>query len=48
VVYVTQRGVALTEEQQLRLFEAFYSTHQERLGLGLWCCREVLRAYPKT
>jgi two-component system sensor kinase FixL len=39
------RGRGFAPERTEKLFEAFYSTKQSGLGLGLWICRAIIAAH---
>jgi signal transduction histidine kinase len=39
LVAVCDSGVGLTPEEMVQVFEAFYSTKPEGMGMGLWICR---------
>ncbi|MBV9874510.1 MAG: PAS domain S-box protein, partial [Verrucomicrobia bacterium] len=45
LVAVEDSGVGLTAEQTLKVFDAFYSTKPEGMGMGLWICRSIVEAH---
>lgn len=45
VVTVRDSGIGLTEEQAQKLFEPFYSTKPQGLGMGLSICRSIIERY---
>ncbi|MEJ7137463.1 PAS domain-containing sensor histidine kinase [Amphibiibacter pelophylacis] len=45
---VTDHGPGLPEEVEHRLFEAFFSTKQEGLGIGLALCRSIIESHQGT
>jgi PAS domain S-box-containing protein len=42
---VSDRGVGLSDEQITRIFEPFYTTKANGMGLGLWICEMILQAH---
>jgi two-component system sensor kinase FixL len=44
-VSITDRGVGLNEDEQARLFEAFYSTKPSGLGMGLNLSRSIIDSF---
>ena len=42
---VADRGPPLTPEARERLFEPFYTTKPDGLGLGLTICRKIMQAH---
>lgn len=44
-VEIADQGPGLTEEQQKRIFEPFYSTKDHGLGLGLAICSTIVRSH---
>jgi PAS domain S-box-containing protein len=47
-VEVCDRGTGITDEQLARVFEPFYTTKREGLGLGLAICRAIVGAHGGT
>jgi PAS domain S-box-containing protein len=45
LVAVSDSGVGLSAEEIERVFEAFYSTKTEGMGMGLWICRSIIEAH---
>jgi PAS domain S-box-containing protein len=45
LVSVRDSGVGLTAEETVEVFEAFYSTKPEGMGMGLWICRSIIEAH---
>jgi PAS domain S-box-containing protein len=45
LVAVHDSGLGLSPEQTVRVFEAFYSTKSESMGMGLWICRSIVEAH---
>ena len=45
LVAVRDSGVGLTADGMARVFEAFYSTKPEGMGMGLWICRSIIEAH---
>jgi len=45
VISVTDNGAGFAPEQYERLFEPFYTTKRQGLGLGLSICRTIVRAH---
>jgi PAS domain S-box-containing protein len=45
LVAVHDSGVGLTAEGAAKVFEAFYSTKPEGMGMGLWICRSIIEAH---
>jgi PAS domain S-box-containing protein len=45
LVAVRDSGVGLTPEEMVQVFEAFYSTKPEGMGMGLWICRSIIEAH---
>jgi PAS domain S-box-containing protein len=45
VLSVADRGTGLSAEQQDRIFEAFYTTKPQGIGLGLAICRSIADAH---
>jgi PAS domain S-box-containing protein len=45
VVAVCDSGVGLTPEETVQVFEAFYSTKPEGMGMGLWICRSIIEVH---
>ncbi|MGB5754647.1 MAG: ATP-binding protein, partial [Thermoanaerobaculia bacterium] len=44
-VSISDRGLGLTEAEQDRLFEAFYSTKDSGLGMGLTISRSIVSSF---
>jgi C4-dicarboxylate-specific signal transduction histidine kinase len=44
-VAVEDAGAGLKESQRERVFEAFYTTKKNGLGLGLWICKAIVAAH---
>ncbi len=44
LVAVQDSGIGLTEEQMSRVFDAFYTTKPQGLGMGLSICRSIVEA----
>jgi signal transduction histidine kinase len=44
-VEVEDDGVGLTDEQMPRMFEPFYTTKPDGMGLGLAICQTILSAH---
>ena len=47
-VSVVDRGVGLTDEQLPRMFEPFYTTKPDGMGLGLAICQTIMNAHDGT
>jgi C4-dicarboxylate-specific signal transduction histidine kinase len=45
LVAVRDSGVGLSPEGIARVFEAFYTTKPEGMGMGLWICRSIIEAH---
>jgi signal transduction histidine kinase len=45
LVAVRDSGGGLTPEEMVQVFEAFYSTKPEGMGMGLWICRSIIEAH---
>jgi C4-dicarboxylate-specific signal transduction histidine kinase len=45
LVAVRDSGVGLSADGMAELFEAFYSTKPEGMGMGLWICRSIIEAH---
>ncbi len=45
LVAVRDSGVGLSSDGMARVFEAFYSTKPEGMGMGLWICRSIIEAH---
>ena len=44
-IVVSDSGVGLSAHEMAGLFEAFYSTKPEGMGMGLWICRSIIEAH---
>ena len=44
-VVVRDSGIGLTADGMAGVFEAFYSTKPEGMGMGLWICRSIIEAH---
>jgi signal transduction histidine kinase len=44
-VAVCDSGIGLSADAMTRVFEAFYTTKPECMGMGLWICRSVIQAH---
>ena len=47
-VSVVDGGVGLTDEQLPRMFEPFYTTKPDGMGLGLAICQTIMNAHDGT
>ena len=45
LVTVRDSGVGLAPEEMVQVFEAFYSTKPEGMGMGLWICRSIIEVH---
>jgi predicted ATPase/signal transduction histidine kinase len=45
LVAVRDSGIGLTAAEMVQVFEAFYSTKPEGMGMGLWICRSIIEAH---
>jgi C4-dicarboxylate-specific signal transduction histidine kinase len=45
LVAVRDSGVGLNADRMAGVFEAFYSTKPEGMGMGLWICRSIIEAH---
>jgi signal transduction histidine kinase len=45
LVAVRDSGVGLSADGMARIFEAFYSTKPESMGMGLWICRSIIETH---
>ena len=45
LVAVRDSGVGLSADGMAAVFEAFYSTKPEGMGMGLWICRSIIEAH---
>jgi signal transduction histidine kinase len=45
LVAVRDSGVGLSADGMARVFEAFYSTKPEGMGMGLWICRSIIETH---
>ncbi len=48
IVSVVDDGIGLTDEQLPRMFEPFYTTKPEGMGLGLAICQTIMNAHDGT
>ena len=48
VLSVSDRGVGVSNEQLARMFEPFYTTKSDGMGLGLSICRTIIDAHSGT
>jgi signal transduction histidine kinase len=48
VIEVSDQGAGLSEATLAEIFEPFYTTKREGLGLGLWICRGIVAAHGGT
>ena len=48
IVSVADDGVGLTDEQLPRMFEPFYTTKPDGMGLGLAICQTIMNAHDGT
>ena len=48
IVSVVDHGVGLTDEQLPRMFEPFYTTKPDGMGLGLAICQTIMNAHDGT
>jgi signal transduction histidine kinase len=44
-VAVCDSGIGLSSDAMTRVFEAFYTTKPEGMGMGLWICRSIIEAH---
>jgi PAS domain S-box-containing protein len=44
-VAVCDSGIGLSADAMTRVFEAFYTTKPEGMGMGLWICRSIIQAH---
>ena len=44
-VAVCDSGIGLTADAMTRVFEAFYTTKPQGMGMGLWICRSIIEAH---
>ena len=44
-VVVSDSGIGLSADGISRVFEPFYSTKPEGMGMGLWICRSIIEAH---
>jgi PAS domain S-box-containing protein len=45
LVAVSDTGAGLSATEMEQVFEAFYSTKPEGMGMGLWICRSIIEAH---
>jgi signal transduction histidine kinase len=45
LVVVRDSGLGLSTEELAGVFEAFYTTKPEGMGMGLWICRAIIEAH---
>jgi C4-dicarboxylate-specific signal transduction histidine kinase len=48
VVEVSDQGAGLADDVLAEIFEPFYTTKREGIGLGLWICREIVTTHGGT
>jgi two-component system sensor histidine kinase TtrS len=48
MIEVIDHGAGLSDEALVRIFEPFYTTKQEGIGLGLPICRTIVEAHGGT
>jgi C4-dicarboxylate-specific signal transduction histidine kinase len=44
-VAVCDSGIGLSADAMTRVFEAFYTTKPQGMGMGLWICRSIIQAH---
>jgi signal transduction histidine kinase len=44
-VAVCDSGIGLSADAMTRVFEAFYTTKPQGMGMGLWICRSIIEAH---
>ncbi|MBV9877495.1 MAG: AAA family ATPase [Verrucomicrobia bacterium] len=42
---VSDSGAGLSADEMVRVFEAFYTTKPQGMGMGLWLCRSIIEAH---
>ena len=45
VLEVSDNGVGVTEEQAATIFDLFYSTKTQGMGMGLWLCKAIMDSH---
>jgi signal transduction histidine kinase len=45
LVAVSDSGTGLSTDERARVFEAFYTTKPQGMGMGLWVCRSIIEAH---
>jgi PAS domain S-box-containing protein len=45
LVAVSDSGTGLSADEMARMFEAFYTTKPQGMGMGLWVCRSIIEAH---
>jgi PAS domain S-box-containing protein len=45
LVAVSDSGAGLSTDEMVRVFEAFYTTKPQGMGMGLWLCRSIIEAH---
>ena len=45
MIAISDNGAGIDEDAKARVFDAFYSSKQEGMGMGLAICRSILEAH---
>jgi two-component system, NtrC family, sensor kinase len=45
VIQMSDTGVGISEDDQTRIFEPFFSTGKKGTGLGLWVTQDIVRQH---